>query len=76
MRQNYQNKKFSEMLNRRLLRIKVLQALYTFVVGGVGDLAKGEAHLNKSINRLHELFTWNAALLMGMKQIAEQHIDI
>ncbi|MBU0489150.1 MAG: transcription antitermination factor NusB [Bacteroidetes bacterium] len=64
------------MLNRRLLRIKVLQALYTFVVGGVGDLAKGEAHLNKSINRLHELFTWNAALLMGMKQIAEQHIDI
>lgn len=44
------------MLNRRQLRIKVLQALYAWYQSGSKDLVKGEKDLLFSVNKIYELY--------------------
>jgi len=44
------------MLSRRQLRIKVLQALYSFFQSGNGDLKTAEGELFRSIDKIMELY--------------------
>jgi len=44
------------MLSRRQLRIKVLQALYSFFQSGSGDLKTAEGELFRSIDKIMELY--------------------
>ncbi len=44
------------MLNRRHLRIKVLQTLYAFFQSGNDSLQKGEQELNTSIEKVYDLY--------------------
>jgi len=44
------------MLSRRQLRIKVLQALYSFFQSGTGDLKTAERELFRSIDKILELY--------------------
>jgi transcription antitermination protein NusB len=46
------------MLNRRHLRIKVLQALYAWFQIGETDFAKGEKELMTGINRIYDLYVY------------------
>lgn len=46
------------MLNRRHLRIKVLQALYSWFQVGEQDYAKGEKELLKSIDKIYDLYLY------------------
>ena len=44
------------MLNRRILRIKAMQALYAFFATGNTDLKSGEVELNRNISKFYELY--------------------
>ncbi|MBR6439538.1 MAG: transcription antitermination factor NusB [Bacteroidales bacterium] len=62
------------MLNRRFLRIKVLQALYAYLESGETNVANGIKHLLDSIDKLYELFIWQLSFLVETKRFAENKI--
>jgi len=51
------------MLSRRLLRIKVLQALYSHFISGNDRVDNGERQLFVSIDKLYDLFIYQLSLL-------------
>jgi len=63
------------MLYRRHLRIKVLQALYSWYSGVNDDLPKSENELLTGINKLFELFVWQLSFLDEVKRFAETRIE-
>ena len=58
------------MLNRRHLRIKVFQAIYSYLRGAKSDLAVGERELLSSVNRIHELFVLHASVFTELHSFA------
>lgn len=58
------------MLYRRHLRIKVLQALYSWYSGSNKDLPSGENQLFQSIDKLYELFIYQLSFLLEVKNFA------
>jgi len=58
------------MLYRRHLRIKVLQALYSWFSGNNNDLPSGEKQLFQSIDKLYELFIYQLSFLVEVKNFA------
>ncbi|MDR0969038.1 MAG: transcription antitermination factor NusB [Lentimicrobiaceae bacterium] len=63
------------MLNRRYLRVKVLQALYAYYQSGNNQLDQGEKQLLLSINKLYELFIWQLSFLVELTRFAENRIE-
>jgi len=63
------------MLYRRHLRIKVLQSLYSWYIGGIDDAIKGEKQLLESIDKLHDLFLYQLSFLVEIKRFAEIRIE-
>ncbi|MCQ2317882.1 MAG: transcription antitermination protein NusB [Bacteroidales bacterium] len=62
------------MLNRRFLRIKVLQALYAYLESGDTEVAGGIRNLLESISKLHELFVWQLSFIVETKRFADNKI--
>ena len=62
------------MLNRRFLRIKVLQALYAYIESGETNINNGIKNLLESIDKLYELFIWQLSFLVETKRFAENKI--
>ena len=62
------------MLNRRFLRIKVLQALYAYIESGESNINNGVKNLLESIDKLYELFIWQLSFLVETKRYAENKI--
>ena len=62
------------MLNRRFLRIKVLQALYAYIESGETNISNGIKNLLESIDKLYELFIWQLSFLVETKRYAENKI--
>jgi len=62
------------MLTRRILRIKVLQALYAYIESGETNVANGIKHLLESISKLRELFVWQLSFLVETKRFADNKI--
>lgn len=58
------------MLNRRYLRIKVMQALYGFFQSDTKDLAKTEREFFAGIDKIYDLYIYQLALLVELRQIA------
>ena len=58
------------MLYRRHLRIKVLQALYSWYSGGFSELPVAEKELFKSIDKLRELLIYQLSFLIEVKDFA------
>lgn len=54
------------MINRRHIRIKVLQAIYGFIQAGSSDLKVGEDHLKLSIERIYDLYLMQLALAIEL----------
>ena len=63
------------MLNRRVLRAKVLQAVYAYVESGEENVEVGVKYLLESIDKLYELFIWQLSFLVETKRFAERRID-
>ncbi len=60
--QRYKKLKIS-MLNRRHIRVKVLQSLYSYSQSGVYNLEQGEKTLIKDIHKLYEMYLYHLFLL-------------
>lgn len=63
------------MLNRRHLRIKVLQALYAYFQANEDDYAKAEKELFHSVERIYELYIYMLLSFTELKSIAEYRIE-
>ena len=66
---------FAIMLNRRFLRVKVLQEIYSYHQSNDTDLAKAERHLQESVDNLYELFVCQLSFLVEVKRFAERRIE-
>ena len=51
------------MLNRRHLRVKVLQALYAYHQSAVRDVSQQEKNLLQSIDKVYEMYIWMLSLI-------------
>ncbi len=58
------------MLSRRHLRIKALQALYSYFLGNDLDLSIGEKNMLKSTSRIYELIIWQIGFLLQLSKFA------
>ncbi len=63
------------MLYRRHLRIKALQALYSWFTGSTEDLPSGEKQLLQSITKIYELFIWQLSFILEVRSFAEVRIE-
>ncbi len=63
------------MLNRRQLRIKVLQALYAYYQSEEKDLAKAEKQLFFSLDKIYELYLYLLLLIVEMQRLAIDKIE-
>jgi N utilization substance protein B len=63
------------MLYRRHLRIKVLQALYSWFSGSIEDLAAGEKQLLQSVNKIYELFIWQLSFILEVRRFADMRME-
>jgi N utilization substance protein B len=63
------------MLNRRHLRIKVLQTLYAFYQEGEGDAGKAEKALFFSIDKMEEMYIYLLTLIVEMQGAAIDRIE-
>jgi len=60
------------MLNRRYLRVKVMQALYAFFQSDNRDLNKSEKELLTSIEKIYDLYIYLLVLLIEIRDQAER----
>ena len=63
------------MLNRRYLRIKVMQALYGFFQSDTKDLAKADRELFNGIEKIYDLYIYQLALLIELRHVAAKLIE-
>ncbi|MCQ2976076.1 MAG: transcription antitermination factor NusB [Bacteroidales bacterium] len=63
------------MISRRILRIKVLQTIYSYYQGGDLDIAKSEKELNYSIQRSYDLYFFLMQLGIEVVDYAQNRIE-
>ncbi len=63
------------MINRRFLRVKVLQAVYAYLGSGEDVVENGVKHLFESIDKMKDLFVWQLSFLVETKRFAENRIE-
>jgi N utilization substance protein B len=63
------------MLNRRQLRIKVLQALYAFFQSGSENYSRAEGELLTAIERMYDLYIYLLLTFSELRKIAEHRIE-
>ena len=63
------------MLNRRHLRIKVLQVMYAFFQTEDEDILKSEKQLLQSIERMYELYLWFLLTFEEVQRFSAQRIE-
>jgi N utilization substance protein B len=63
------------MVNRRFLRVKVMQSLYSYLQSGNTDLAKTEKELFQSIDKVYDLYFYFISLLIDIHHSANLLIE-
>jgi len=63
------------MFNRRLLRVKVLLALYAYFQNKEANMEKAEKELLNSIFRIKELYLYMLMLIAEITEVARRQID-
>ena len=64
------------MLSRRHIRIKVLQALYSFYRDEEHDQVLAQRALQRSLDRIYELYIYDISTLREVLKVAEERIEI
>jgi len=59
------------MLNRRHLRVKVLQSLYAYHQSNSGDIKQHEKNLLLTVDKVYEMYIWMLSLITEVTQYAE-----
>lgn len=63
------------LLNRRHLRIKIMQNLYAHYTEGAGEVGKSEKALFFSIEKMHEMYLYLLTLIVEMQGAAIERIE-
>jgi len=63
------------MLNRRYLRIKVMQSLYAFIQSNDNKLDIAEKNLLKSIDNIYELYIYQLSILVELTEYARKRAE-
>jgi N utilization substance protein B len=63
------------MLNRRHLRIKILQALYAFQLAADATLAKAEKELMYSIGKMYDMYIFLLLIMTELRHEEERRIE-
>jgi N utilization substance protein B len=63
------------MINRRFLRVKVMQALYSYFQSGNTDLPKAEKEMFQQIEKVYELYVYLLVLLTDIHHAANVAIE-
>ncbi len=63
------------MLNRRYLRIKVMQALYGFFQAESNDAAKSEKEMFHSIEKIYDLYLYLMLLIVELRDVSQFVIE-
>ena len=63
------------MLNRRHIRIKVLQAFYAFSQSNNDDLVSGENELMHSMKKIYDLYIYLIQIYIPLKRLANIKIE-
>ncbi|MDO9137718.1 MAG: transcription antitermination factor NusB [Lutibacter sp.] len=64
------------MINRRHIRIKVMQSVYALLQSKSDNLKKEEEFLYISIEKMHDLYVLMLRLLVEVKNLEKKHIEI
>ena len=64
------------MLSRRHIRIKVLQALYSFYRDDDPDMAVSLRNLNRSLERIYELYLYDMATIREIRHAAADRLEL
>lgn len=64
-----------KMLNRRHLRIKVLQSLYAYFQSGNESAAKAEKELMTAVERIYDLYIYLLLTFGELKTVAERRME-
>ena len=63
------------MLNRRFLRVKVLQEIYAYHQSNSSNLPQSERHLLEEVEDLYKLFVYQLSFWVEVKRFAERRIE-
>lgn len=63
------------MLNRRYLRIKIMQALYGFFQSDARDLPRGERELFNGLDKIYDLYIYQLAFLLELRHVATTLVE-
>ncbi len=64
---------FESMLNRRHIRIKVMQTVYAYTGGEGGDFKADQTFLTRSIDAMYNLYLLQLSLLIKLQERSEDH---
>ncbi|HHC80113.1 MAG TPA: antitermination protein NusB, partial [Flavobacteriia bacterium] len=64
------------MLNRRHIRIKVMQSVYAIIQSNSDDLKSEEKFLKFSLVKVYDLYVLLLSLLVEIRSLAEQYQEI
>src|SRR5680860_1456881 len=64
------------MINRRHIRIKVMQSVYALLQSKSDNLKREEDFLYLSIEKMHDLYVLMLRLLVEVKNLEKKHIEI
>lgn len=64
------------MINRRHIRVKVMQSVYAMITSKADDLVREEKFLKHSIQKLLDLYVLQLQLIVEVQQMAAQKIEI
>ncbi|WP_428742316.1 transcription antitermination factor NusB [Tenacibaculum sp.] len=64
------------MINRRHIRVKVMQSIYAIQQSHSDDLVKEEKFLKHSIQKMYDLYVLNLQLLVEVQKLARKRIEL
>ncbi|MCK5815874.1 MAG: transcription antitermination factor NusB [Flavobacteriaceae bacterium] len=64
------------MINRRHIRVKVMQSVYAMLQSNSDNLVKEEKFLLTSIDRMYDLYVLSLSILVNVQEMAANHLEI
>lgn len=64
------------MINRRHIRIKVMQSIYAMMHADNSDIVKEEKFLHHSVKRLHDLYALQLQFMVALNKLAVEKMEI
>lgn len=64
------------MINRELIRIKIVQLTYAYYQNGNKNMDNAEKELMFSLSKAYDLYNWLLALIVAVTKEARKHVDV